>query len=164
MINHILTMGSTIKIGVLANAVECHVETIRYYEEVGLLPPSAKSANGYGEYSDDHLNLVRLIRHSKDFGFTQKQIRELVRLTTSQDSPCEEMYQLTLVQLDFVKSKLQMLRNIRKELTTPSNACKQNKLRDCPVLDQLAMVFKRQHGQGDDNNLILRAILPDLFQ
>ena len=135
-------MRSMMKISKLANAVGCHVETVRYYEKIGLLPPSAKSSNGYGEYSDDHLKLLRLIRHSKDLGFSQKQIRELVQLATSQDSLCEEVHHLTLAQLDFVKSKLKMLKNIQKELTTLSKACKQNKLHDCPVLDHLATAFK----------------------
>ena len=93
------------KIGALAKSAGCHVETVRYYEKEGLLPPSAKLANGYSEYADLHLKLLLLIRHAKDFGFTQKQIRELVQLATSQNSPCEEVHQLTLAQLEVIEAK-----------------------------------------------------------
>ncbi len=130
------------KIGRLAKAVNCHVETVRYYEKEGQLPSSEKSANGYGEYSDVHLNLLRLIRHSKDLGFPQKQVRELVRLAISHDASCNEVHQLTLTQLEFIKEKLKGLRKMQKDLSLLSKACEQNKHQDCPVLNLLVQDLK----------------------
>ena len=125
------------KIGTLAKAVECHVETVRYYEKEGLLPPAKRGANGYSEFSDIHLQLLRLIRRAKSLGFTQSQIRELIRLARSQDNACEDVHQITLAQLDVVAEKLHDLRKIQNALKKLSAACEQNKHADCLVLEQL---------------------------
>jgi len=124
------------KIGALAKAVGCHVETVRYYEQKGLLPPAKHLANGYREFSDVHLQLLRLIRHAKGLGFSQPQIRELVRLSRSQVNACEEVHEITLAQLDVVAEKLRSLRKIQNTLRTLATACEQNKHADCPVLEQ----------------------------
>ena len=96
------------KIGTLAKLVDCHVETVRYYEKEKLLPPANKLANGYGEYSDIHLKSLLLTRHAKQLGFSQKQVRELVRLTAGQNNPCDEVHRLTLTQLEVIKEKLRV--------------------------------------------------------
>jgi len=131
-------MWSNMKIGTLAKAVGCHVETVRYYEKEGLLPPARRFANGYGEFTDTHLQLLRLIRHAKGLGFSQPQIRELVRLTIAKDNACEEVHRITLAQLDVVGEKLRSLRKIQNVLRKLSVACEQNEHADCPVLEQLA--------------------------
>jgi len=125
------------KIGALSKAVGCHVETVRYYEKEGLLPPATRAANGYGEYSDTHLKLLRLIRHAKGLGFSQTQMRELVRLTRKQDSACDEVHQLTLAQLSVIAEKLRALRKMQKALKELSSACERNQHVDCPVLEHL---------------------------
>ena len=126
------------KIGTIAKAVGCHVETVRYYEKEGLLPAATRAANGYSDFSEIHLQLLKLIRHSKDLGFSQHQIRELVRLARSQDNTCEDVHQITLTQLDVVVEKLRGLRKIQNVLKKLSLACEQNKHADCPVLEQLS--------------------------
>ena len=131
-------MGSTMKIGALAKSVDCHVETVRYYEKIGLIPPSIKASNGYGSYSENHLKILRLIRHAKSLGFSQQQIRELSQLATRQDNKCDDVYQMTITQLNFVDEKLKGLRRMRKALKNLSASCEQNLHESCPVLEQLA--------------------------
>ena len=123
------------KIGTLAKFVGCHVETIRYYEKEKLLPPSDRAPNGYRVYSDEHLKLLRLIRYAKTLGFSQKQVRALVALATSQNDQCGEVHQLTLSQIEVVSEKLDALRRIKRALTTLSKACEENKHQNCPVLE-----------------------------
>jgi DNA-binding transcriptional MerR regulator len=126
------------RIGTLAKAVGCHVETVRYYEKEGLIPPAKKATNGYGIYSDNHLKVLRLIRNAKTLGFSQIQIRELGQLALLQDRACNEVYQLTKNQLVTIDQKLKDLKMMRKTLKSLSVTCKQNSYKSCPVLEQLA--------------------------
>lgn len=132
------------KIGYLAKAIGCHVETVRYYEKEGLIPPAIKMANGYGDYSETHLKLLRLIRHAKSLGFSQQSVRELVELATNEGGACAEVHQLTNKQLDVVRHRLAGLRKMQKNLERLSTACEQNEQENCPVLEQLIQ------GIGDD--------------
>lgn len=125
------------RIGVLAKSVGCHVETVRYYEKEGLLPPALKAPNGYGLYSEIHLKVLRLIRHAKGLGFSQPQIRELVRLATNKDNPCDNVYRLTEAQLTIIDAKLRELQHMRNALKRLSAACRKNEDGDCPVLEYL---------------------------
>ena len=127
------------KIGEMARAVNCHVETVRYYERQSLLPPAKKSANGYGEYSDNHLRLLRLIRHAKGLGFSQRQVRQLVQLATSREGACDNVLSLTREQLIMVDRKLQELSRMKKALMRLSRACEENQDNDCPVLEELVL-------------------------
>jgi DNA-binding transcriptional MerR regulator len=137
MIMPTVTVWSTMKIGKLAKSVDCHVETVRYYEKQGLLPPANKSANGYGEYSDNHLQLLRLIRHAKGLGFSQPQVRQLVRLATKGEDACDDVLSLTREQMGVVDWKLQELSRMKKALIRLSRACEENRDNDCPLLEEL---------------------------
>jgi DNA-binding transcriptional MerR regulator len=136
--NPTATMGSSMRIGTLAKSVNCHVETVRYYEKEGLIPPAKRAPNGYGMYSDSHLKVLRLIRNAKNLGFSQIQIRELSQLTLLQNPACNEVYQLTKNQLVTIDQKLKDLNVMRKVLKSLSVTCEQNSNANCPVLEQLA--------------------------
>jgi len=69
------------QIGQLAKTVNCHIETIRYYEKIGLLSPAERQPNGYRIYTQTHLSHLRLIRRARSLGFTQDEVRDLVELT-----------------------------------------------------------------------------------
>jgi DNA-binding transcriptional MerR regulator len=135
---HTATMGSSMQIGTLAKSVDCHVETVRYYEKEGLIPPAVKAPNGYGIYSEIHLKVLRLIRNAKSLGFSQTQIRELSHLALLQNHSCNEVYQLTKTQLATIDQKLEDLKLMRKTLKSLSITCEQNSNDDCPMLERLA--------------------------
>jgi len=134
-----VTVWSTMKIGKLAKSVDCHVETVRYYEKLGLLPPAKKSANGYGEYSGNHLQLLRLIRHARGLGFSQPQVRQLVQLATNGENACDDVLSLTREQLGVVDRKLKELSRMKKALIRLSRTCEENRDNDCPVLGELVI-------------------------
>jgi DNA-binding transcriptional MerR regulator len=138
MMNPTVTMESSMQIGTLAKSVGCHVETIRYYEKEGLIPPAKRAANGYGIYSENHLKLLRLIRHAKNLGFSQDQIRELSHLASLENNACDEVYQLTKIQLEIIDEKLINLKLMKKNLKNLSKACEENINENCPALERLA--------------------------
>ena len=125
------------RIGAIAKQVGCHVETIRYYEKQGLIPPAPREANGYGKYSDHHLELLRLIRHAKDLGFSQDQIRSLSHMASNQNNACEEVHRLTVNQLAIIDEKITLLKEMKKDLQTLSRSCEKNNRQGCPALSSL---------------------------
>ena len=127
------------RIGSIAKSVGCHVETIRYYEKVGLIPPAAREPNGYGRYTIEHLRLLRLIRHARDLGFSQDQIRNLSHLASHQDNACEEVHRLTKDQLTVIDEKMAHLRRMKKDLQALSRSCENNKQDSCPALQRLTL-------------------------
>ena len=125
------------KIGQLAKATDCHPETIRYYQNIGLLFAPEKDASGYGRYTKDHLAHVRLLRRAKELGFSQTQMRELVALTDQAADSCQRVHTLTMKQLTSVEQKIQDLNEISKALTQLKIACEQNNVDECPTLVEM---------------------------
>src|SRR6266511_271375 len=74
------SMAQTLTIGTLATATATKVETIRYYERIGLMPEPARSAGNYRTYDGAHVARLRFVRRARDLGFTIEQIRALLDL------------------------------------------------------------------------------------
>jgi DNA-binding transcriptional MerR regulator len=68
------------QIGEVAEAVGLSLRTIRHYEEVGLVPPSGRSAGGFRLYTDDDVERLRLVKHMKPLDFSLEEMRELLEL------------------------------------------------------------------------------------
>jgi MerR family mercuric resistance operon transcriptional regulator len=77
-------------IGALSRHTGCQVETIRYYERVGLLPPPARSAGGYRLYAAPHFSRLTFIRRARALGFSLEEVRRLLRLADERQRPCAE--------------------------------------------------------------------------
>ena len=125
------------KIGTLAKTVGCHVETVRYYERVGLIPKARRMSNGYGDYSAEHLRCLTLVRQAKNLGFSQCQIRELVKLSTISNDQCSEVHRMTLEQINTIEEKLRTLQKIRHSLSELAETCEANPHNECPALGRL---------------------------
>ena len=125
------------KIGALAKAVNCHVETVRYYEKIGLLPPCDRAQNGYGEYSVVHLKLLRLIRYSKELGFSQKQVRELVALAGRKNIGCDAAHKMIVAQSEVVEQKIKSLVKLKNALRKISIDCNRSGRTDCPAFEDI---------------------------
>ena len=125
------------QIGKLAKAVNCHIETVRYYEKVGLLSPPERKANGYRDYTQSHLQHLRLIRRARSLGFSQDEVRSLVELTNVNDNPCDKVHGMALQQLSVINGKLKEMKEMKKALRRLADACESGNHQSCPVLDEL---------------------------
>src|ERR1700739_1591000 len=96
-------------IGQFSNSVGVNVETIRYYQRIGLIDLPAKPYGGYRSYSDQHLRPLRFIRRAQRLGFSLDDIRALLELS---NSDCKQVQKLALEKLDLVTGKLRQLRKI----------------------------------------------------
>ncbi len=128
-------------IGALAKAAGVTTPTIRYYEEIGLLPPAGRSASGQRIYEATDLERLTFIRRCRDFGFSIDQVRLLSGLSISPDKDCLEVGNIAKAHLGEVRDKLAELRALEKSLAAFAaqcdSACAGGPGRDCVVFDNL---------------------------
>ncbi len=110
-------------IGLLAERSGCHVPTIRYYEEIGLLPKAMRRPNGHRVYSSVDLSRLIFIRRSRDFGFSIEQIRELIALSGNDAGDCVEARDLAQMHLDAVRLKLAELQALEQGMAGLVRSC-----------------------------------------
>jgi DNA-binding transcriptional MerR regulator len=123
-------------IGGLSRQTGVNIETTRYYEKIGLLPPPARSQGGFRQYEDHHLQRLRFIRRGRDLGFSIDSIRALLTLAERPDSPCEGADQMVLLHLDEVERKIADLTLLRDELRKMKNCCGQV-VAQCQIIGSL---------------------------
>jgi MerR family mercuric resistance operon transcriptional regulator len=124
------------RISQLARSVGVHVETIRYYQRIGLIELPEKPYGRVRSYGDDALQRLRFIRRAQGLGFSLEDIRALLELSTSD---CQQVQKLALEKLSLVKGKLRQLRRIESELTKTIEQCaKRRTPESCPIIETLA--------------------------
>ena len=128
----------SIPIGKLARSVGCTVQTIRYYEQVGLLPPPARTAGAQRRYGEAHRQKLSFIRHARELGFPLPAIRELLALSDQQESECARADRIARRQLEAVNRRISMLVSLRSELERMLGHRHGNRIRDCRVIATLA--------------------------
>lgn len=131
-----------VSIGVLAAQTRCSVPTIRYYEEIGLLPKAHRRPGGHRVYREaDRLRLM-FIRRCRDFGFSIEQVREFVMLAESAGGDCTGARDLALGHLTELRRKLQELRALERSLEQFVEDCNAQCLggpaKECVILEDLA--------------------------
>jgi len=123
------------RIGELARSVNVNVETIRYYQRIKLLELPEKPYGGRRSYSDQDLQRLRFIRRAQKLGFSLKDIRELLDLSSSD---CERAEKLAAEKLSEVKAKLRQLRSIESILAKTVEQCARRKSdQPCPIIETL---------------------------
>ena len=126
------------KIGELGAATGTKVETIRYYEQIGLLPPPARSASNYRSYGTSHLQRLAFIRRARDLGFPLEQVRELLSLADDKDRSCEAVDEIARAHLATVKRKVKELGSLGRELERLVRQCGRGAIGDCRIIEALA--------------------------
>ncbi len=124
-------------IGELSVATQVNIETIRYYERVGLLPDPPRSEGGHRLYSDTLLKRLFFIRRSRELGFTLNDIRGLLELVDGGSYTCAEVKAFTLAHADDVKHKITDLRRLERGLRKMAAQCEGGDVPACPIIDVL---------------------------
>lgn len=110
-------------IGALAVRSGCYMPTIRYSEEIGLLPKAMRRPNDHRVYSSVDLDRLVFIRHSRDFGFSIVQIRDLIALSGNEARDCVEARDLAQMRRDAVRLKLAELQALEQGLAGLVRSC-----------------------------------------
>ena len=135
-------------IGALSQRTECNIETIRYYERVGLLPVPARSAGGYRLYGTGHLKRLTFIRRARALGFSIHEVRKLLELAEHRRRPCAEARSLAATHLEDVRAKIADLRVMERVLKETVARCGEGGGRHCPLIEALSSVPLDLHPRG----------------
>ena len=124
------------RIGELAKSVDVNVETVRYYQRIGLLELPEKPYGGMRSYQDEDLQRLRFIRRAQQLGFSLEDIRELLELSSSD---CDRVGKLAAEKLNLVKARLRQLRKIESVLAKTVEQCARRKgNQPCPIMETLS--------------------------
>ena len=123
--------------GELATRAECNIETIRYYEQVGLLPPPPRSAGGHRLYGRDLIKRLIFVRRSRDLGFTIEEIRGLLSLVDGRKYTCAEIEALATRHSGEIQQKIKDLRKLKNVLEVMASKCTKGQVPECPIIDAL---------------------------
>jgi Cu(I)-responsive transcriptional regulator len=126
------------KIGELASATATKVETVRYYEKIGLLPPPARNSANYRSYGSDHLARLSFVRRARDLGFTLESVRELLTLADDKGRSCQAIDSIARTHLEEIDRKIDDLAGLRSELDRVIGSCSHGTVADCKIIETLA--------------------------
>jgi MerR family mercuric resistance operon transcriptional regulator len=124
-------------IGALAKQSGVNIETIRYYERIGVMPKPARSAGGYRLYTADHVKRLGFIRRGRELGFRLEELRELLRLVDGHAYTCQEVRALTLDHVADIRQKIADLKRLERVMTGIAAHCSGKRIPDCPIIDAL---------------------------
>ena len=123
--------------GALAREAGVNIETIRYYEKIGLMPEPVRADNGYRVYGETSLKRLSFIRRCRELGFSLDEVRGLLGLVDGGDYTCAEVRDLSIVRLGDVRQKIRDLRKMERTLKEMVSQCDGGLVPECPIVDRL---------------------------
>lgn len=142
------------KIGEISKITGIPVETIRYYEKIGLLSEPGREASGYRRYQQHHVERLLFIKHCRNLDMAQEEIRELVRLAEQPGADCVEVDALLARHLSHVRERRQELTQLEKTLEQLQRACSENRtVNECGILDELTTGLKHEPVAANHNHI-----------
>ena len=126
------------RIGDLANRTDTKVETIRYYERIGILPAPDRTSGNYRSYGLEHLGRLSFIRRARDLGFSIEKVRHLLSLSDQRNRSCSSVDAIARKHLADVDRKIVDLRALRRELSSIIDRCGRGTIADCRIIEALS--------------------------
>jgi MerR family mercuric resistance operon transcriptional regulator len=127
-----------LSIGALSKRSDVNIETIRYYEKIGIMPKPGRTSGGYRIYGSDHLKRLGFVRRSRELGFSLDEVRGLLKLVDGERYTCAEVKTITLSHLADVRRKIADLRRLELMLAEVAGKCRGGKVPKCLVIDALS--------------------------
>ncbi|HEX8948618.1 MAG TPA: organomercurial lyase [Dissulfurispiraceae bacterium] len=127
-------------IGTLAKRAQVNIDTIRYYERRGLMPPAARRASGYRQYGEDAVARIQFIKKTKELGFSLDEIAELLALSVAPHTTCGDIKKKVAPKLAEIREKIRSLQQMGEMLEKLIRQCDGNEQTiECPFIEALAM-------------------------
>jgi MerR family mercuric resistance operon transcriptional regulator len=127
-----------ISIGELSRRARCNIDTIRYYERIGLLPSAIRSAGRYRLYGVDDVRRLTFVRRARELGFKLDEVRALLKLASDRGNTCAQARKLAAGHLADIRAKIADLQTIERVLATTVRRCGAARRVHCPVIEVLA--------------------------
>jgi MerR family mercuric resistance operon transcriptional regulator len=125
-------------IGALSEHTEVNIETIRYYERIGILPKPPRSAGGHRLYAEGYQRHLVFVRRARELGFSLEDVRALLRLTGDRHMACGKAKGITEKHIADIRRKVDELKRLERALSAMVTQCRGDDTSDCPILDALA--------------------------
>lgn len=131
-------MQKRLSIGAAAKLTGIKVPTIRYYEEIGLLPAPPRTDSNRRTYSEEDVRRLKFVRHARELGFNLDAIRQLLALAGLPEEPCAEADGIARARLAEVENKIARLTALREELQAMIEQGTHGLIRECRIIEVLA--------------------------
>lgn len=131
-------MAAALKRGDLAKLGGCHLETVRFYERIGLMPKPGRSRGGHRLYGDADARRLRFILRARELGFGVAEVRDLLAMKDGGRMTCGEMREISLGHLAVIRGKIDDLTRLADTMQNVVAQCRGGALPDCPVVEALA--------------------------
>jgi MerR family mercuric resistance operon transcriptional regulator len=125
------------QIGVLSQRSAVNIETIRYYERIGLVPKPPRSGGGYRCYRAADVERLNFIRRVRDLGFSLEEVRRLLQLADQKSRSCRRVHEIAVGHLAEVRAKMADLKRMEKVLGNIVRECAEGTMPECPLLATL---------------------------
>jgi MerR family transcriptional regulator, mercuric resistance operon regulatory protein len=125
-------------IGALSERTGVNIETIRYYERIGLLPAPPRSAGRHRLYGEPHRRRLAFIRRARELGFALDEVRALLGLGGGHDLTCGEVSALARRHIGSIREKIRDLKKLERTLSDLVARCAGGDVPDCPILETLS--------------------------
>lgn len=126
------------QIGSLSERSGVNIETIRYYERIGVLPSPQRAVNGRRAYSDADAQRLSFVRHARELGFDLRAVRALLALQEQPEASCVNASRLAKAELVAVEDRIERLLRLRDELRHMVAECDEGRVAQCRVIQSLA--------------------------
>ncbi len=128
-----------IPIGELSRRTQCNIETIRYYERIGLVPAPPRAGGRFRRYGADHVARLQFIRRARQLGFSLDDVRGLLRLAQADGANvCLEARSLAAAHVATIRAKIADLRAMQRVLTDAIRECERGRQPNCPLIEVLS--------------------------
>lgn len=124
-------------IGQASDLSNLPAKTIRYYEDIDLIRPE-RASNGYRDYSDNDVHVLKFLQRSRNLGFSIEECRLLLSLYQDDQRASGDVKALALEKIGEIELKIKELQSLKKTLSSLAKNCQGNDRPDCPIIDDLA--------------------------
>lgn len=132
-----ITNSDTYAIGEMSTRTGVNIETVRYYEKIGMMPKPKRTEGGNRLYNTEQLQRLFFIKRCREIGFSQSEIKALLSMVDRDDVTCAEVHSITTDHAADIRQKIKDLRKIEKVLTQMAKECGQGDIPECPIIETL---------------------------
>ncbi len=126
-----------LSIGALSKRSGVNIETIRYYEKIGVMPKPGRTSGNYRIYGPENLKRLSFVRRGRELGFSLDELRGLLHLVDGHAYTCAQVRAMTLEHLAEIRRKIADLRRLARVMADTSARCTGDRIPECPIIDAL---------------------------
>ena len=130
-------MRAPLKRGAVARLLNCNIETVRYYENIGIISPAERSASGHRLYPQGEIDRLRFALRLRELGFTLDEVRSLLAMVTTGDYTCAQIAGIAEDHLTSIRRKIDDLKRLERSLSDITRQCHRGDTPDCAIIEAL---------------------------